>query len=56
MAKLKQTFARLWRDCNGAETLEVAIICGLIVTACIGVCAAIGPKVLARWNSVNSSV
>ena len=34
----------------------MAIIAGLIVTACIGVCAMVGPKVLARWNSINSSV
>lgn len=56
MPTLLNTLRRLARDESGAETLEMAIICGLIVTAALGVCAMVGPKVLARWNSINSSV
>lgn len=56
MPKLTKLLKRLARDDKGAETLEVAIIAGLIITACLGVVSLIGPKVVARWNSLNSSV
>jgi Flp pilus assembly pilin Flp len=44
------------RDERGAETLEWALICGLIIVATIVVIGNIGVKVLARWTSVNSSM
>ena len=48
--------ARLVRDERGGEVMEYALILGLIVVAAIAVIGAVGTKVLARWNSVNSSM
>jgi Flp pilus assembly pilin Flp len=42
-------------DCGG-EVLEYALIAGLIVVAAIAVIGAVGTKVLARWDSLNSSM
>jgi Flp pilus assembly pilin Flp len=47
---------RLLRDEHGGEVIEYALIAGLIVAGCIAVLGAFGTKVLARWNSVNSSL
>lgn len=46
---------KIIRDENGGEVLEYALIAGLIVVAAIAVIASVGTKVLARWNSLNSS-
>ncbi len=43
----------LWKDEDGGEILEYALIAGLIVVAAIAVITAVGGKVLARWNSLN---
>ena len=43
-------------DDAGGEVIEYAIVAGLISIAAITVIAAFGTKVLARWNSVNSSM
>lgn len=50
------TIQRLLRDDGGSEVLEYALIIGLIVVACIVLIGAFGTKVLARWNSVNTSI
>jgi Flp pilus assembly pilin Flp len=47
---------KLVRDENGGEVLEYALITGLIVVAAIAVITTVGGKVLARWNSLNSSI
>jgi len=44
------------RDETGGEVLEYSLIAGLIVVAAIGVIGKVGGKVLARWNSLNSSM
>jgi Flp pilus assembly pilin Flp len=46
----------LWSDEQGGEVLEYALIAGLIVVAAIAVITSVGTKVLARWNSRNSSM
>jgi pilus assembly protein Flp/PilA len=46
----------LIRDEQGGEVLEYALIAGLIVVAAIAVIGSVGGKVLARWNSLNSSM
>jgi Flp pilus assembly pilin Flp len=55
-----KTFAHfigsLVRDENGGEVLEYALVAGLIVVAAIATIATVGTKVLARWNSLNSSM
>jgi len=48
--------SKLFRDEQGGEVLEYALIMGLIVVASIAVIGTVGGKVLARWNSVNSSM
>ncbi len=56
MSKVKTIVAKLIKDEQGGEVLEYALIAGLIVVAAIAVIGAIGTKVLARWNSLNSSL
>jgi Flp pilus assembly pilin Flp len=56
MKGLKRNFARLVSDDNGGEVIEYALILGLILVTAIAVIGAVGTKVLARWNSVNSSM
>ena len=56
MSKAKNLIGRLVKDEQGGEVLEYALIAGLIVVAAIAVIGAIGTKVLARWNSLNSSI
>jgi len=51
---MKALFNKLVRDEQGGEILEYALIAGLIVVAAIAVITAVGNKVLARWNSLNT--
>jgi Flp pilus assembly pilin Flp len=56
MKTLTQWVGRLGRDEQGGEVLEYALVAGLIVIAAIATIASVGGKVLARWNSLNSSM
>lgn len=47
---------RALRDDRGAETLEYALVAGLMVVSAISVIQCVGMKVLARWTSLNSSI
>jgi Flp pilus assembly pilin Flp len=51
-----ETLQRLVHDDSGGEVLEYALVAGLIVVAAIAVIGKVGGKVLARWNSLNSSM
>ena len=53
---MKNLIGKLVRDEQGGEVLEYALIAGLIVVAAIAVIGAIGTKVLAKWNSVNTGM
>ncbi len=53
---MKTLANKLVRDEQGGEVLEYALIMGLIVVACIAIIGAVGSKVLAKWNSVDSSM
>jgi Flp pilus assembly pilin Flp len=53
---MKAFLKKLVKDENGGEILEYALIAGLIVVAAIAVITAVGGKVLARWNSLNSGM
>ena len=46
----------LLSDETGGEVMEYTIVAGLISIAAIVVIGSFGVKVLARWNSVNSSM
>jgi len=56
MEAIKNLFAKLVKDDRGGEVLEYALIAGLIVVAAIAVITSVGGKVLARWQSLNSSM
>ncbi|MGD0138105.1 MAG: Flp family type IVb pilin [Tepidisphaeraceae bacterium] len=56
MLQFLRSLGRLCRDESGSEVLEYAVIAGLIVIAAISVIGKVGTKVLARWNSLNSSM
>ena len=56
MVTLRNLAAKLVRDERGGEVLEYALIAGLIVVACIAVIGTVGTKVLARWNSLQTSM
>ena len=53
---MKALISKLVRDEKGGEVLEYALIAGLIVVAAIAVIGAVGTKVVARWESANSSM
>lgn len=50
------TFKKFAADEDGGETLEYAIVSGLVVMAAIALIRRIGVKVLAKWSSLNSSL
>jgi Flp pilus assembly pilin Flp len=54
--KFKTLFRRLVSDEQGGEVLEYVLIAGLIVVATIVVIGAVGTKVVARWNTVDSGL
>jgi Flp pilus assembly pilin Flp len=53
---MKKLVASFMHDDAGGEVIEYSLILGLIVVACIGVLGAFGTKVIARWNTANSSL
>jgi Flp pilus assembly pilin Flp len=48
--------ARALRDERGGEVIEWALVAGLIVVGAIALIGAVGTKVLARWNTVNTGL
>ncbi len=53
---MRKLLSRLVRDETGGETIEYALIMGLIIVTAIAVIGTVGVKVLARWTNVNSSL
>ncbi len=47
---------QLWRDEQGGEVLEYALIVGLIVVGAIAMISKVGTKVLSKWTSLNNSM
>ncbi len=56
MKAMKNLLVKLAKNEQGGEVLEYALIAGLIVVAAIAVIGAVGGKVLARWNSLNTGM
>ena len=54
--KYAHLFKGLIRDERGGEVIEYALIMGLVIVVAIAVITSVGSKVLARWQSVNSSM
>jgi len=56
MKSLRNIIAGVISDEQGGEVIEYALIAGLISIAAIVTITAVGTKVLAHWNSINSSM
>lgn len=56
MKSLKKFCANVLRDERGGETIEYALIIGLIVVVAIAIIGTVGTKVVGRWTSVNSKM
>jgi len=56
MSRILRPLLHLLSDDSGGEVFEYALVAGLISIAAITVIGAFGTKVLARWNSINSSM
>ena len=56
MKKLSNLFKTFVRDEKGLETVEYAIILGLIVAGTIGIIAAIGVWVNGRFSTVQNDI
>ena len=54
--KLMPPIRRLLSDEQGGEVIEYALVLGLVIVVAITVITSVGGKVLARWQSVNSSM
>ena len=46
----------LLRDDGGGEVIEYALVLGLVIVVAIVAITSFGAKVLARWQSVDSSM
>ena len=53
---LLQALRRIRHDDRGGEVLEWALIAGGISIVCLVLIGSYGSKVLARWQSVNTSM
>jgi len=49
-------FTKLFRDEQGGEVLEYALIAGLIIVGAIALITSVGTKVVARWTSLDTSL
>ena len=56
MRNLANKFAQLLKDNRGGETIEYALILGLVIVTAVAVIGAVGTRVVARWTSTNSSL
>jgi Flp pilus assembly pilin Flp len=54
--QLRKMIAAIVADERGGESMEYAIVAGLITVAALSVIAKFGTKLLARWASLNSSM
>jgi Flp pilus assembly pilin Flp len=55
MHALRTLMVKLVKDESGVETMEYALILGLIVVAVIGAVSAVGTGILHQWKSVSKS-
>jgi Flp pilus assembly pilin Flp len=54
--RISSLLKRLIRDTRGGEVIEYALVLGLVIVVAIVAIASFGSKVLARWQSVDSSM
>ena len=55
MALLKHV-RRFVRDEAGTETLEWALVCGVLVVGAIAAIVLIGPRVTTMWNNIEAAI
>jgi len=55
MALLRTLFVKLVKDEAGTETIEYAVIAGLIVVATIAAVTLVGQKVDNRWKTIQAA-
>lgn len=53
---MKALIQKFWKDEQGLETVEYAIIAGLIVVATIVIITSIGTKVLAKFTALDNAL
>lgn len=56
MKAMKNLLVKLVKDEQGGEVLEYVLIAGLIVVAALATIKLVGGKVLARWQTLDSSM
>jgi pilus assembly protein Flp/PilA len=56
MKGFRNLVVSMWRDEQGGEVLEYALVAGLIVVAAIVIILNVGTKVAGLWNSLNNSL
>lgn len=57
MIKSAKTFAsRFWKDESGATLIEYSVLIALITVSIIGVVAAVGDDIFARWNVLSTTL
>lgn len=56
MKCLMHALSRIWRDEQGTEVLEWALVAGLIVVGAIAAIVLIGPKVVTLWTNINAAI
>ena len=55
MKKTGELLGRLWREDEGGEVLEYALIASLIVAAAAAAITTVGNHVFAKWTSLQNS-
>ena len=56
MKHLLRLISRTLRNESGAEVTELGIVLALVVAAAVATMAAIGPKLVAAYNTVNNAL
>ena len=54
--RIRLLVKRVLDDERGGEVLEYALVVGLVIVVAVVAITSFGGKVLARWQSVNSSM
>jgi Flp pilus assembly pilin Flp len=53
---MTKLLSRVIRDEQGTATIEYALVMGLIIVAAMSLIAALGTKVIGRWNVVKTGM
>jgi len=56
MRRVRKLLSKLWKDQQGGEVLEYAIVAGLIVIGAIAFITLVGGKVKTGWENLNTGM